>query len=236
MNIILLEPGDWIDPNTVRLNDYRHRHMTEVLKVTPGQTLRVGLVNGDCGTGMVSQVEQDATQLTVALEENQQLPRHPLTVILALPRPKMLRRVLRTCAEFGVGELHLIHSYRVEKSFWQSPLLQDARIAEALRAGMERSGDPIMPKVVQHKRFKPFIEDALPVIAGSDPIYCLHPGNTQPLADRPAGHATVLLGPEGGFIPFEVQLAQAQGAVLRTLGERILSVDTAVNAALAQTL
>lgn len=236
MNIILLEPGDWIDPNTVRLNDYRHRHMTEVLKVTLGQTLRVGLVNGDWGIGTVSQVEQDATRLTVELQEGQRLPRHPMKVILALPRPKMLRRVLRTCAEFGVGELHLIHSYRVEKSFWQTPLLDDERITEALRAGMERSGDPIMPKVYKHKRFKPFMEDTLPVIAGSGHIYCLHPGKSQPLTERPAGNAAVLLGPEGGFIPYEVQLAQAQGAVLRTLGDRILSVDTAVNAALAQTL
>lgn len=236
MNIILLEPRDFIAAQTVRLDDHRHQHIIGVLKATAGQSLRVGLINGDCGTGTIAQIERDATLLTVELTEGMRLPRHPITLVLALPRPKMLRRVLRTCAEFGVGELHLIHSFRVEKSFWQTPLLAADRVNAALRAGMERSGDPIMPSVVTHERFKPFMEDQLPIIAGSEPIYCLHPGDGEPLATKPAGRATVLIGPEGGFIPYEVQLAQAQGAQLRTLGERILSVDTAVNTALAQTL
>lgn len=234
MNILLLEPADWIDEQTVRLDDYRHRHITDVLKADLGQTLRVGMINGDRGLGTVTALDNNATLLTVDLVEGQRLPRHPLKLVLALPRPKMLRRILRTCAEFGVGELHLIHSYRVEKSFWQTPLLADDRIEAALRAGMERSGDPIMPKVLKHKRFKPFMEDQLPRIASSEPIYCLHPGESGPLSAIPASGATVLIGPEGGFIPYEIELAQTLGASMRTLGERILSVDTAVNTALAQ--
>ena len=45
-----------------------------------------------------------------------------------------------------------------------------------------------------------------------------------------------MLGPEGGFVPFEVELAQAQGALPVHIGARILSVDTAVTAALSQTM
>jgi len=44
-----------------------------------------------------------------------------------------------------------------------------------------------------------------------------------------------MLGPEGGFVPFEVELAQSIGASTVHLGQRILSVDTAVTAALART-
>ena len=45
-----------------------------------------------------------------------------------------------------------------------------------------------------------------------------------------------MLGPEGGFVPFEVELAQVQGAHPVHLGARILSVDTAVPAALSLTM
>lgn len=235
MNIVLLEPADWISEHAVRLTHHRHQHLSEVLRVTVGQTLRVGVIDGDRGKGTVTHIDSDSTTLHVELVAENSLCRHPLTVVLSLPRPKMLRRVLRTCAEFGVGDLHLIHSYRVEKSFWQSPLLARERVAEALRAGMERSGDPVMPKVTQHKRFRPFMEDVLPHIVGTHPLYCLHPGKHLPLGGDSPGTATVLIGPEGGFIPFEVQLAQTKGALLRSLGERILSVDTAVNTALART-
>ena len=45
-----------------------------------------------------------------------------------------------------------------------------------------------------------------------------------------------MLGPEGGFVPFEVDLAQSVGALPVNLGARTLSVDTAVAAALSQSL
>ena len=43
-----------------------------------------------------------------------------------------------------------------------------------------------------------------------------------------------MVGPEGGFVPFELELAQANGARPVHLGERTLSVDTALSATLAQ--
>ena len=75
----------------------------------------------------------------------------------------MLRRVFRSVAEFG-AELHLIHSYRVE-SYWQSPFLDEDKIEMALIQGLERAGDTVLPRVYQHKRFKPFVEDVLPDIS-----------------------------------------------------------------------
>lgn len=235
MNIVLLESEDWLDETRVQLLGRRHQHLHKILKVKVGDTLRVGALGGMRGVARVMACDQESAELWVTLNAPPP-PRHPLKVVLALPRPKMLRRVLRSCAEYGIAELHLINSYRVEKSFWQTPLLGKDRIDEALRAGLERSGDTILPKVVLHTRFRPFMEDQLNGIAGHAPIYCLHPGEHGPLPADTGLEATVLIGPEGGFIPFEVELAQQIGASLRHLGDRILSVDTAVNAALAREL
>ena len=161
MNIILLEPADWLDNDRVALTGRRFQHLNNVLAIKCGDTVRVGLINGKLGNGVIECIDNNTVTLSVTLSKNP-VPRHPYHIILALPRPKMLRRVLRTAAEFGVDTLHLIHSYRVEKSYWQSPLLNQDNIENSLRAGLERSGDTQLPIVQLHRRFRPFVEDVLP--------------------------------------------------------------------------
>ena len=232
MNVILLAPEDWLDENTVCLNDRRHEHIRAVLKAQIGDALRVGLLGGLRGSGTVIRLSDEHTQLRVNLVYSP-LPRHPCDLVLALPRPKMLRRVFRSAAEMGVTHLYLINSARVEKSYWQSPLLQPDRIDAALTAGLERAGDTVLPQVHLHPRFKPFIEDQLPGLIGSRACWIAHPGAPEALAQQ-SGAGLIMLGPEGGFIPYEVELAQSMGAQIVHLSDRILSVDTAVTAALSQ--
>ena len=235
MNIVLLRENDWTDGNTVRLADYRAYHLINVIKVEINQTLRVGLINGNRGSANVKQLGENMVELEVTLSEAP-LPRHPIHLVLALPRPKMLRRVFRSVAEFGVAELHLIHSYRVEKSYWQSPFLDEDKIEMALIQGLERAGDTVLPRVYQHKRFKPFVEDVLPGVSKDRSLLIAHPGASQALPTDTRAPTTLLVGPEGGFIDYEVDLAQQAGATAVSLGSRILSVDTAVCAVLAREL
>jgi len=234
MNIILLTPDDWLDDRIAVLTDRRHQHVRSVIKAKAGASLKVGLIGGDRGSGRVLHSDDTETRLEISLDQPAP-PRHPCDVVLALPRPKMLRRVLRTIAEMGVVNLHIIHSARVEKSFWQSPLLSPEKVQAALMAGLERSGDTRCPTVSLHRRFRPFVEDQLPQLIDNRICCIAHP-------DAPVGlgaqrnKAIVMLGPEGGFVPFEVELAQSIGAQPVHLGQRILSVDTAVTAALARTV
>ncbi len=235
MNIVLLKEPDWIDARSVRLDDHRAEHLARILKVTLGQTVRVGLINGDKGIGRITAVGNDTITLDVDLTDAPP-PRHRTQLVLALPRPKMLRRILRTVAEFGVSELHLIHSYRVEKSFWQSPYLDQDKVEVALIQGLERAGDTLLPKVIQHRRFKPFMEDHLSTIADGRDILIAHPGHHDVFPSDATTSKTVLIGPEGGFIDYEVDLARKLGAIPVSLGHRIFSVDTAVCTALARDL
>jgi RsmE family RNA methyltransferase len=232
MNIILLAPEDWLDENTVCLDGRRHEHIRAVLKAEIGDALRVGSLGGPRGSGTVVKLSDEDTHLQVELIDPP-LPRHPCDLILAVPRPKMLRRVFRTAAEMGVAHLYLINSARVEKSYWQSPLLQPDRIDAALTTGLERAGDTVLPQVHLHPRFKPFIEDQLPGVIGSRTCWIAHPGAPEALANQ-SGAGLIMLGPEGGFVPYEVELAQSMGAQPVRLSDRILSVDTAVTAALSQ--
>ncbi|MBM5814435.1 MAG: 16S rRNA (uracil(1498)-N(3))-methyltransferase [Cyanobacteria bacterium M_DeepCast_100m_m1_067] len=235
MNIVLLHQSDWIADAIAVVRDHRAVHMREVLRAQVGDSLRVGLLGGLCGQGVIEALDPSGVRLHVQLSEPPP-PRHRFDIVLALPRPKMLRRILRQCAEFGIADLHLIHSARVEKSYWQSPLLQPARVEEALLAGLERSRDTICPRVHLHRRFRPFLEDQLPGLCAGRPCWLADRGAPLSLADAPPVPAVVMIGPEGGFVPFEVQLAEAVIARRVGLGERILSVDTALTTVLAQAL
>jgi RsmE family RNA methyltransferase len=233
MNLVLLRQGDWIDADRVLLRERRAGHIRTVLQAEVGDSLRVGLLGGLCGQGLVEAVEPDGVRLRVVLTDPPP-PRHRFDIVLALPRPKMLRRILRQCAEFGIANLHLLHSARVEKSYWQSPLLQPAALEEALLAGLERSRDTIAPQVHLHRRFRPFVEDQLSGICAGRPCWLAHMDAPLALAEAPPVPAVVMIGPEGGFVPFEIQLAEAVSARRVCLGPRTLSVDTALVTVLAQ--
>lgn len=235
MNIVLLRENDWISDDLVRVCDGRATHIRNVLQSAAGDVVRVGLLGDACGEGRIETLAENEVTLRVHL--NAVPPtRHRFDIVLALPRPKMLRRILRTAAEFGVDNLHLINSARVEKSYWQSPLLHANKLNAALEAGLERSMDTIAPKIHLHKRFRPFVEDELTGVCAGRPCWLADMGAPTALADAAGAPAVVMIGPEGGFVPFEVQLVSEVIATPVHLGKRILSVDTALTAVLAQAL
>jgi len=154
--------------------------------------------------------------------------------VLALPRPKMLRRVFQTIATMGVAKLVLVNSYRVEKSFWQTPFLDSEAIRENLILGLEQARDTVLPEVVIEKRFKPFVEDRLPAIVEGTLGLVGHPGNHPPCPRGVSEPVTLAIGPEGGWIPYEIDLLGKAGLAPVQLGDRILRVETAVTALLAR--
>lgn len=234
MNLLLLAPEDFAGDGWVRLRDDRRlRHLREVHGAAAGDTLRVGALGGLMGEGRLLRLAADEAELAVTLDRPPPA-KLPLTLLLALPRPKMLRRVLQAVASLGVPRLVLINSYRVEKSFWQTPFLEPAAIREQLLLGLEQARDTVLPEVMIEPRFKPFVEDRLPGLAAGTLGLVGHPGDHPPCPRAVSGPVTLAIGPEGGWIPYEVdKLAQAGLAPVQ-LGERILRVETAVTALIAR--
>lgn len=229
MNLMLLEPQDFVNDQLVVLSGRRLKHVLEVHKASVGEELRVGKVNGRVGTGTIIELSDEQMKLSVNLTEKPPEPL-PLTVLLALPRPKMLKRSLQHLTSLGAKNIVLMNSYRVEKSFWQSPWLSDEKIHEQLSLGLEQSRDTILPEVILEKRFKPFVEDRLPAMMEGKKGLVAHPvgGNRCPhQIDQPS---VLAIGPEGGFIPYEVEKLEEAGFERIHLGSRILRVETAVTA------
>lgn len=233
MNLLLLEEQDFIAPQQVRLSGRRLQHMQEIQQVAVGDSLRVGKVNGLMGTGTVLALDQQQAKLQINLTQPPPA-KLPLTLLLAMPRPKMFRRILQHCATLGVAEIILLNSYRVEKSFWQTPFLQPEVIRENLLLGLEQARDTVLPTVRIEKRFKPFVEDQLPALVAGTTGLVAHPGDFPACPRALTGPVTLAIGPEGGWIPYEVDKLRAAGLQPVQLGERILRVETAVTALVAR--
>lgn len=233
MNLLLLEDADFIAADLVVLRDRRLSHMLEVQRLAAGDCLRVGRLGGLLGQGQLLQLSADEATLQVAFDQPPPA-KLPLTLLLALPRPKMLKRILQTVSAMGVPRLVLLNSYRVEKSYWQTPFLEPAALREQLILGLEQARDSVLPEVILEKRFKPFVEDRLPQLAAGSRGLIGHPGEHPACPRALSEPVTLAIGPEGGWIPYEVELLQRAGLAPVQLGERILRVETAVPALLAR--
>jgi len=233
VNLLLLEEADFIAADLVVLRDRRLTHMQEVHRVAVGDSLRVGRIGGLMGSAEVLRLDANEAELRVSLDRPPPA-KLPLTLVLALPRPKMLRRVFQTVATLGVPKVVLVNSYRVEKSFWQTPFLEPGAIREQLILGLEQTRDTVLPEVIIEKRFKPFVEDRLPAISAGTLGLVGHPGNYPPCPRGLEEPVTLAIGPEGGWIPYEIDLLGKAGLQPVQLGERILRVETAVTALLAR--
>ena len=227
MNLILLFKKDFVGDNKVRLEGRRFRHIVEVHRPVEGDELRVGLAGGLTGPGRITSITADSLVMEISLTEDPPAAL-PLTLILALPRPKVLRRVLLSVTAMGVKRIFLLNSFRVEKSFWQSPVLEPESIQRQLVLGLEQARDTILPEVLLKPFFKPFVEDEVPdIIKNSLPLVA-HPTAQEACPRDVRQPVTLAIGPEGGFIPYEVEKMISCGFHAVHLGERILNIESAV--------
>lgn len=240
MNLILLFPEDFKDTTHVRLSDYRADHIRDILRSYKGQTLRVGFVNGGVGEGTITVLAKNSVELKVSIPHQKPLV-PPLSLILALPRPQTLKKVLEVSATFGIRQLLLINAERVEKSFFSSKLLKDEAWKKHIRLGLEQGGQTFFPEIKIYHSLHNFFSEVLPTLMTSSPIKLLATPDTKsslwetPLASTHEKKGVFCaLGPEGGWRKEETESFERRGFQKICLGTPILRVENAVCALFSQ--
>lgn len=229
MNLILIDKDrdDFTSPTRVKLCGRRFDHIKKVHRAGLGDSLATGIINGKMGTGTITDVSTEHLEMELVLNHDPP-PTLELTLVMALPRPKMLRRILEATASLGVKQIYLINSWRVEKGFWSTPVIEQASIDKALVLGLEQACDTIMPQVFLRRFFTPFVNEELDTIAGKTLRLAAHPKGNTTCPCHPQTSVTLAMGPEGGFIQREIESFERLGFTGVTLGPRILRIETAV--------
>ena len=247
MNCLLLPIDNFVNADATSAQAYisdpkQIDHIHKVLGLQVGDSLKIGQLGGKLGSAIID----DMTPTAIQLREVQLTLAPPnkldLTVVLALPRPKVLRRLIMDMTALGVAHIILINSYRSQKSYWQSPML--GRLDEFVLEGLQQSVDTTAPSITLEKRFKPFVEDKLPrLLTDIDgQAIVAHPYGALSLSAYLQRASTdslpkmVFIGSEGGWIDYEIELLATQGCQALTIGSRILRTEAAVNVIVGQWL
>ena len=203
--------------------------MREVHRAAAGAKLKVGLLGGAMGTGLVTRLDSECLELDLSLDQPPP-PKLPLTLVVALPRPKVLNRVLASATSLGVARIYLVNAWKVEKGYWKSPRMTEENLFAQRILGLEQAKDTILPELHLRRLFRPFVEDELPDLCRGSLALVGHPGATSPCPRKVLASATLAIGPEGGWVDAELESLGRAGFLRVDLGSRILRTETAVAA------
>ncbi len=228
MNILLFEDSSFVDDSLIAIENQRIiDHVLTVLKLSRGDTIRIGQINGNRGTGCIDKISSNKLIIQTDLKESPPQPL-PCTLILAMPRPKVFKRVLQTAVTMGVKKIYIIKTWRVDKNYFDSPALNQEHLLNQALLGLEQAGDTILPELYIRKYFKPFMEDEVPEIINLKKGILAHPYGITKCPAEVKDEIVLAIGPEGGFIQYELDKFEGTGFMPVFLGERILRVEQAL--------
>ncbi len=236
MNRILFEPDEILDGHAT-FSGVRAEHVLNVLHGEVGQTLKTGVLNGSIGTSVIERIEGGSVTVRCT-HETPSLPPW-IDLILAPPRPRVMKRLLPQLATLGVRRIFLVGAEKVEKAFWGAQLLKEEIYRPLLVDGLQQAGTTAVPIIHIAKSFRRFIDFKLDsAFGGQSPRIVAHPAATSAAAPEVAATSAaapvLAVGPEGGWTDEEVARLEGKGFVRMSLGPRILRTDTALIALLSR--
>lgn len=208
-----------IEPQVV-LTGREARHLVEVLRARPGDTLTVFDGKGSEGRAVVVEAESSGVRLRV--EETWAASREtpqPIRLYVALLKGDKLADVVRAVTELGIAEITpVLTQHCVVREMGESKLERLRRIAIEAAKQCERSVIPQVRPVIPLR--------AIPQVEQGFVAQPRVSGLVRELFD-PQRPAAIFTGPEGGMAASEVELLESRGFVPVTLGPRILRAETA---------
>lgn len=233
VNLVLVDAAEIVD-GVVQLAGPRAEHVRSVLAPAPGQRLRIGVIDGAIGTARLVSLAPDVVLDDLALEATPEPP--PIDLLLALPRPKVLARLLSPIAQLGVRRIFLSGAWKVERFYFDAHVLEPQEIRAHLLEGLSQVKDTRVPIVTVHRSIAFLLEEELDglVPQGAQRVVLDARGPALESVLVPSRPAILAIGPEGGFTGREDALLSERRFVMAGLGPRTLRSDVAVTAALAR--
>ena len=241
MNRILFERAEIVE-GVATFGGARAEHVLNVLHGEVGQVLKTGEIDGSIGTSTIQSIDTTGpVRISVAVDHREESLRPWVNLVLAPPRPRVMKRLLPQLATLGVGKIVLVGAKKVEKDFWGATLLKPENFRPLLVDGLMQAGTSILPTLELRRNFRKFVREELGAMLPSPNRIVAHPYEAKDArpetGDRSHSNIsslTLAIGPEGGWTDEEVALLEDHGFRRYSLGPRILRTDTATIALLAQ--
>lgn len=201
-----------------------------------GLEVRAAELGGKIGSAKVLTTSSERLELELDLHTPPP-PRSPVVLIVAVPRPQTVKKVVQAAAMLGARELILTRAERCVASYLQSKGLAEAALRNETIRGLEQACDSIPPKIQICRSFKKLTDEILPerISETAPPLlivaHCQNDSTTD-LASlnsiEPDREVICALGPEAGWNDFEVDRFFELGFKPMQLGPRMLRVEVAM--------
>ena len=179
MNRILFET-DEIRDGVATFGGERAEHVMNVLHGEVGQVLKTGEINGPIGTSVITAISSlpssvSSPSVTVSCSHTERSIAPWIDLILAPPRPRVMKRMLPQLASLGVGRIFLVGAKKVEKDFWGATLLKSENYRPLLIDGLMQAGTSILPTLETRRNFRKFVREELDTLFPSAKRIVAHP-------------------------------------------------------------
>lgn len=220
-------PPERVVDGRVTFDAAESRHLTRVLRLGPGDTVVATDGAGRDYTVRLDSVGEAASGTVLAVERG--TPESPLaiTLVQGVPKGDKMEAIVRAATELGVARVRPALCertiVRLEPGRWRDRARRWQRVA---REAAKQCGRAVIPEVEAPRPLAECLDGA------TDLGLCFWEGGGAPLHEA-LGAATaprstlLVVGPEGGLAPAEVEAARARGFVIASLGPRILRTETA---------
>lgn len=222
----LLPPEHWGEPPA--LTGDESRHLTQVLRIKPGETITVFDGCGRRAEARVLTASRDWVQLDLGEIHTPAPPLPTITLAQAIPKGKNMDLIVQKAVELGIARIQplVTRNTVVQPSGGKSEKWRRTALEACKQCGQDSLPEIAEPLTPGHW------------LAGLDEgcgdlrlIASLAPG-ALPFRDVLREHpritaAILLVGPEGDFTPEETQAALGSGFIPISLGDIVLRVETA---------
>ena len=219
-----------------RISGPRAKYVIETAAGAPGRRFPVGLLEGPIGSGKVREIGSDSVTLACTFVGDP--PARPLIdLILAVPKPKELKRMLPNIAALGVDRIFLVRTWRAPKTNLETDVVKPDMYRPLLHAGMAQCATTREPRIVIEPLFRPFVEDRATQLFEGATKLVIQPSSERQLASIRIGEhdrVAVMIGPEGGLIPYEIDALRRVGFLPVTAGSNGVRAEISTIAVLSQ--
>ncbi len=238
MNLLLLEDGDLAPGSGAArravVGGERLQHVRKVLRAKVGDTLEVGRLGDGIGRGRIVELSRERVVLELGWLDREPPEALPVTLVLALPRPKFVGRILQATAAMGVKRILLVHTARVEKSYWNSSVMRPESLRRHLMLGLSQARDTALPEIECLGGPRDLTEALPGLVQDHEQVLVADAAGEEPCPLGVDGPTALLVGPEGGFLDEELASFGHADTTVVSLGQRALRVEHAVVALLSR--
>lgn len=227
-------PPKQISDREVKILGLEHHHLRNVLRLEPGEIIRIIDGNGNVLTAKIFKINNESTDSQVVSQESFKRKTPSLTLFQALPKNDKMELIIQKTIELGVSQIVPLFTERSLQKPSENRCDRWRRIAISATKQCRSAWLPELCNVLKYEECLNTLNTfSLSLILWENEkqqnirTFLRQSANVDSIA--------LIVGPEGGFDRKEINAAIEKGCIPVSIGSNLLRTETAAIAIIAIT-